>query len=100
MEITEKDFELIDNYLEGTLSREEQALFSIRMQDDEFTGFLRFQQNLKEEFSGQSRGIFYYREIPEKKKRFSFKKTNLKRWIWGLAFVVAGVFVLLRIFSG
>jgi len=49
MEITDKDVELIDNYLDGSLSEEEEALFHIRMQDDEFAGFVKFQKHLKEE---------------------------------------------------
>ncbi|MBI1223272.1 MAG: hypothetical protein GC180_11760 [Bacteroidetes bacterium] len=54
MEITDKDFELVDNYLDGTLSAEELALFRIRLQDEEFSGLLRFQQALRKELEQPS----------------------------------------------
>ncbi len=55
MEITDKDVELIDNYLEGNLTEEEQALFRIRMQDEAFAGFVRFQNELQEELQAHNK---------------------------------------------
>ncbi len=51
MEINERDLELVDAYFDGNLSDEELALFRIRMQDEEFEHFVRFQRQLRDEFN-------------------------------------------------
>lgn len=87
MEITNKDFELVDNYLDGTLSEEELALFRIRMQDDEFTDLLRFQQALRKELAQPS--LLGRAEINQAEKFYLEYRTQQKRslmenfhWKW------------------
>lgn len=88
MEITDKDFELVDNYLDGTLSDEELALFRIRMHDEEFAGLLHFQQELRKELNQPSllspspmqRADTYYQEYRLHSKRRVTEALNSKWW--------------------
>jgi hypothetical protein len=93
MEITDKDFELVDNYLDGTLSDEELALFRIRMQDDEFAGLVRFQQALRKELSQPSllgrnelnRAEEFYLEYRNQRKRSISEAFSSKWWFVAVA---------------
>lgn len=94
MEITDKDFELVDNYLDETLSQEELALFRIRMQDEEFAGLLRFQQALRKELAQPSllrrddlsQAETFYHEYRDQQKR-GIADTLHSKW-WFLAVVL------------
>lgn len=93
MEITNKDFELVDNYLDGTLSDEELALFRIRMQDDEFAGLLRFQQALRKELAQPSllgrndlkQAEKFYLEYRTQRKRSLSEALSSKWWFVAVA---------------
>jgi|GEM_PF-2470987 len=95
MEITDKDFELVDNYLDETLSQEELALFRIRMHDEEFAGLLRFQQALRKELAQpsllgrdeQSKAESFYHEYREQKKRGLSDTLHSKWWFLAVALV-------------
>lgn len=54
MRLSDKDIELADAYFEGRLSEEEMAFFRIKMQDEDFEGFVKFQQKLREEIEAQT----------------------------------------------
>lgn len=94
MEITDKDFELVDNYLDETLSAEELALFRIRMQDEEFADLLRFQQALRKELAQPSllgrdelsQAEAFYQEYREQRKR-GLSDTLHSKW-WFVAVVL------------
>lgn len=83
MEITDKDFELVDNYLDGTLSDEELALFRIRLQDEEFSGLLRFQQALRKEL--EQPGLFGNVDLPQAENFYlEYKNARRRRMSEGL----------------
>jgi|SRR5690606_19488105 len=103
MEITDKDFELVDNYLDGTLTDEEQALFRIRMQDDEFAGLLRFQQQLRKELSYPSllssnpntnQTDFYYDEFRLNRKKRIGDSLSSKMWFLAVAVLCLSALLL------
>ncbi|MDX5321248.1 MAG: hypothetical protein LPK45_09040 [Bacteroidota bacterium] len=93
MEITDKDFELVDNYLEGNLSDEEIALFRIRMQDGEFAGLLRFQQQLRKELNQPSllgidqwsQAEHFYHEYKSQRRRRFVEGLYSKWWMLAVA---------------
>lgn len=102
MEITDKDFELVDNYLDGTLTDEEHALFRIRMQDEEFAGLLRFQQQLRKELQHPSLLLnesmreagTYYHEFRMSRKRRIADAISSKMWFLAVAVVCLSALLL------
>ena len=105
MEITDKDFELVDNYLDGTLSSEEKALFHIRMQDEEFAGLVRFQQELRKELFTQGserESLFhadrYYQEYRLHRKKRLSDTFNSKWWFLAAAILCFGTLLAALLF--
>lgn len=92
MEITDKDFELADNYLDGTLSQEELALFRIRMQDEEFAGLVNFQKGLRQTLGDIANAQMAAGSLsPQQQRQFNKQKVSesLYSAIWFI--VVAGI---------
>lgn len=82
MEITNKDFELVDNYLENNLTDEEAALFRIRMQDEEFAHFVKFQRELNEMIYGKAKTTFIGEPMAQRLKRKELSSRAFGSIIW------------------
>lgn len=97
MEITNKDFELVDNFLDNSLSQEEAALFRIRMQDEEFSDFVKFQKELRVIISGKPEPEVRAFESRLKQKEVSSRAFASALWISSVLIMtgVALLFVLM-----